>query len=290
MSSRIMAVGMVLPSLCFGLLVGAGGVDAKALRVPDEYSRIQTAMLVAQHGDTVLVSPGRYRGPVDLRNGVVLRSSDGPDVTTISGSRWWVVRMADADTFTALVGFTVTGGRGADRVVYCSGGGSPRVLGNTVENGWYGICCEGASPILRGNVVRSNKQGILCKVASPLIVNNHITRNYSGIVLEDGSPRILRNTIDLNGTGIEVQSWSLPTIGGSIEEANDIYDNRSYDLVNRGLVKDDAIRTQEPLLLEAKYNFWGSNCPDRSKLVGQIVYAPWVNEDHTERFTSCPKE
>ncbi|MCK4547477.1 MAG: DUF1565 domain-containing protein [Candidatus Eisenbacteria sp.] len=286
MTNRILAVGLAV--LVFGSWVGFA--EGTTLKVPEDFQRIQDAMREARRGDTIIVGPGRYEGPVDIKNGVVLRSADGPEVTTIVGYRWWVVRLADADTVTAVIGFTLAGGRAADRVVYCSGGGAPRVLDNVVERGWFGIDCEGSSPTIRNNLVRLNKQGIHCLRCSPLVVRNHVTDNTKGIVIKDGSPRLRNNTIDLNKIGIVVEDYAVPTIGGSIEGANDIFDNHGYNLQNLVKVKEEGIRTSSPGLLSCEYNYWGSDCPDRAKFMGALDFKPWVDKEHSRKILSCPKE
>ncbi len=96
--------------------------------VPQTYSTIQAGIDAAAFGDTVLVAPGTYsdyltRGThtscAFLKDGVVLRSESGPEVTTIDGSRLVgqqpsVVECAAAfSDLTLLEGFTVTNrGRG----------------------------------------------------------------------------------------------------------------------------------------------------------------------------------
>lgn len=74
---------------CLGLAEVAGGAT---LRVPSEFATINAGLDAAAGGDTVLVAPGTYteyevRGNrtacAFLKAGVVLRSEDGPLVTTI---------------------------------------------------------------------------------------------------------------------------------------------------------------------------------------------------------------
>lgn len=285
MPRRILTLAVATLTACSSV----GAVGGNVLRVPEDYKRIQEAMRQARHGDTVLVGPGEYEGPVDVKNGVVLKSTDGPELTKIKGHRWWVVRLADSDTLTALIGFTVTGVKAADRVVFCSGGGLPRVYNNIVQKGWYGISCEGSSASVRGNVVRMNKYGIACDRASPVCSHNRITGNQIGITLTDALPKLESNVIDLNQVGIYVGGYSLPRIGGSLETANDIFDNSKCDLQNDAVVKEDGIRTLIPLLLQAEYNFWGSECPDREKFFGSVDYKPWADKEHKKKLTACPK-
>jgi len=284
MSTRFLTVLLV-----FAFLGGwAGPVVSKTLKVPEDYASINDAMRDSRHGDIVLVGPGIYEGPVDVKNGVILKSADGPEVTTIKGYRWWVVRLADADTLTALIGFTVDGSRAADRVVYCSGGGSPRVLDNVVKKGWFGISCEESSAIIRNNRVQESRQGIACDRSSPMIIGNRITDNGKGIALKDANPRIENNVIDLNQMGILIEDYAVPVIGGSFETANDIFDNFAYDIQNLSLVKSEGIRTLMPALVTAEYNYWGSDCPLERKFAGAVDYKPWVDKEHKKTLRSCP--
>ncbi len=284
MSTRIFAACFMVFLLC----AFVGSAVAKVLHVPDDFRTIQDAMREARHGDEVLVGPGTYEGPLDVKNGVILRSAEGPEVTTLRGHRWWVVRLADADTLTALIGFTVDGRRAADRVVYCSGGGSPRVLDNVIQRGWDGIACEGSSAIIRNNVLRKNHQGISCKQSSPLVLRNRITDNGKGVLLTDSAARLENNVIDLNRTGIYVEEYSLPVIGGALEKANDIFDNMAFNLENHSKIKSEGIRTLVPALLVAEYNYWGSDCPLARKFKGSVDYKPWVDKKHRKKLTSCP--
>lgn len=85
-----------------------------AIQVPADYSSIQSAINAAPAGGTVIVAPGTYFGAIDFGGKVcVLRSSGGPDVTTIhgGGNSLHVVRFTSGETpETVLDGFTITGG------------------------------------------------------------------------------------------------------------------------------------------------------------------------------------
>ena len=73
----------------------SGFSQAKTLRVPMEYTSIQSAIDAAERGDTVLVDKGRYLERVVMKDGVTLKSVGDaaagktgllPEQTIIDGS------------------------------------------------------------------------------------------------------------------------------------------------------------------------------------------------------------
>jgi predicted outer membrane repeat protein len=117
--------------ICWSILVVAGAAseaDAKNRQVPAEYATINGALDASVPGDTVSVSPGTYTdsemrslpgfGPgvscAFLRGGVTLRSTDGPEVTTLDlmqvGAPYGrVVLGVNLAAPTAVEGFTIVG-------------------------------------------------------------------------------------------------------------------------------------------------------------------------------------
>ena len=135
-------------------LLGAPFAMADTLYVPGDYPTIQKAVDAALDGDQVVVAPGAYYEKINLLGkAITVRSSDGPEVTTIDnqGAGTVVKCVSGEGPETVLDGFTITGGSGT-----FNGGGmenyasAPTVAnciftGNSAERGG-GMCNTYASP------------------------------------------------------------------------------------------------------------------------------------------------
>lgn len=201
----------------------AQGPRPRVLEVPARYPTVQAAIDSARDGDTVLVAPGRYYENVDFRGraivlaGRFVRSHDIADIegTILDGSRprdpdsASVVRIvSQADARGALIGFTITGGRGTRWA-------DPRNGHVYVEGG--AVLCEFASPFIAYNIITGNDAiprpgtrgagggGIRCGNGEPEIAHNVIERNhgpYAGaMVLYYAAAHVHDNLIAWNTGG-----------------------------------------------------------------------------------------
>lgn len=152
----------------------------------DPYPFIQTGINAATSGDIVLVMPGTYFENIDFLNkNIIVKSSQGPSVTTIDGTNKgivvWITQSQNSDA--ELNGFTITHGE-YDGGVYCYGT-SPIIRNNHfIDNGGNGIKCDYfASPLIIDNLIMNNSNcGIyLHKNSCPMIANNLIIFNQTGI-------------------------------------------------------------------------------------------------------------
>jgi hypothetical protein len=216
---------LIRVSVILFALVAAGGLAAgqRTLHVPAQHKTIQSAIMAAGHGDTVLVAPGVYRENIDFAGrDILVVSSGGPTRTTIDGGRRFSV------------------------VTFRSGEGPKAVLqGFTITNGEAefggGIRCENTSPTIRGNHIIGNSAtttrdpcscfggGIYCNLGMPNIENNLIKNNFvggkdhrtvsgfgGGMFLLDANARIVNNVVAENqaSAGGTIYNWARATGGG----------------------------------------------------------------------------
>ncbi len=74
-------------SCCVAVAVAGVGGQAVAgiIIVPGDFPTIANAITAAMNGDEIVVGPGTYNEQVNfMGKAVTLRSSDGPEVTTIT--------------------------------------------------------------------------------------------------------------------------------------------------------------------------------------------------------------
>ena len=187
-------------------------VEAETIHVAPGES-IQAAIDIANPGDEILVQPGLYNEIINfLGKTIELRSSGGPDVTTIDGASLadTVVRCVSGEgAETLLEGFTITGGETTG-----SGGGmlndgsNPTVTncifrGNTViafdDGGGGGMGNINASPIITGCVFDDNLAdgfkrgaGMFNDGGGPIVTNCTFIDNLND-GFEDGGGMYNRN-------------------------------------------------------------------------------------------------
>ncbi len=190
---------------------------SSTLRVPADYSTIQSAINASAHGDTVLVSPGRYyeniifggknitvaslfltTGNLQYISATIIDGSTPAHADSAS-----CVRIVNGETREAkLIGFTLTKGKGTRWL-------DEHGAGYYYEGG--GILITLASPQIGFNIITDNEAirrtsgtqsagggGIRIGDGSPLIFNNIIMYNrgmYGGGIVSNYADPVIRNNI-----------------------------------------------------------------------------------------------
>jgi hypothetical protein len=278
--ARVVAfAGRVLPAAAVALAAFAAPAAATVWRVPLDEPTLDRAMLRAFSGDTVKVAPGIYPGPVRLAGGVRLEGVMGPALTVITAEKGrTAVTVLPGGPTTALVGFTVRGGRigidvpngvaslwnvevtGSDSVgVRCGSRGHLRLFASTVTGVPVGVDLEPG--------------------ADGLIMKNTFERCGTAVRVAAEDARVFRNTFGGNEVGVEATGKITVAMGGAPRDANDF-------LPGPGL----AVRAAPEASVEAGNNWWGSaDCDSiRAHIEGPVTFLPFVDADHGHPVESCP--
>lgn len=189
---------------------------------------IQTGIVWAAQGDTVLVEPGTYPENLYFNKSNLLLTSRyafNPDTaiidsTVINGSNLTrgkdngsvVFFTSGVDSSSRLIGFTLRGGTGTA----VTAGTETRICGGGI------YCNVGSSPTITNNV----------------IVDNHVENDGGGIYINSAAPNIFNNIITSNST----QKGS----GGGIESAFSIPIPASTGLSPRKQNQDEIKKSLNP--------------------------------------------
>jgi len=165
------------------------------LRVPSQYNTIHEALDAASEGDSIIVSPGMYRGMVDIGGKNIILASEF---------------IYNQDTSYYIMNTVISGEDTASAVQFYGSGitTNTQLIGFRLTNGYNsGIYCNGSSPIIAMNFIEGNTGenggAIACyNNSSPLIINNIITGNSvsggdggSALYASSGRPYLINNTI-----------------------------------------------------------------------------------------------
>jgi hypothetical protein len=256
-----------------------------------------------------------------LKPGLAMVSEAGPEVTIIEICEI-TVGVGIVDEGVRFSGFTVRYGSGPDcevppteRLGICCTSTDAVVEDCIIEHFDSGISMDEASlswykPLFRNNVIHNCGYGIslrgLLDPGRPYIEGNVITECHTGVHVIDSSPMLAdniitdhrcdglyygghcggnceRNVIANNASaGVFIFAadppLAVPDFNGGLvpADANDFYGNGTYDIdypySDRGGVM-------------AKWNWWGSDCPDfAGKVRGLVYYEPWTDSTHTQRL------
>jgi predicted outer membrane repeat protein len=171
---------------------------ADQLLVPQEFNSIQSALDIAQNGDSVFVAAGVYNEQIQITgNSVLLASTAGALVTTINAEQEGttiVINSSQLDESVEIRGFTVRGGFAPlDGDVF---GGGLRMIGG--------------SATIRDNIFSDNSAylggGAAFLGCSPHLINNQFIANAAhmgGGLYADDADLVLHGNVFTNNQAIE---------------------------------------------------------------------------------------
>jgi len=188
------------------------------------------------------------------------------------------------------------------------------------ENLSFGVRVEGQSdawyrPIIRSNIISGGRSGVGCfnvhDPGRPLIEGNIITDCFWGAEVWNSAPDFDDNEITYCHDGLyylgacggncagnviahneECGAYvnTTPPLaspwfngGWALEDANDFYDNGTWDIWYAHSGPD--------ALIMATHNYWGRMCPDfTTKIHGRVNYSPWTDSTHATLIEEddCP--
>jgi hypothetical protein len=167
--------------------------NGATLRVPQDYSSIQSAINAAKSGDTVLVSPGTYSGGL-----------------TISGKAITLASMFHATGSASYIDSTTLSG-GTPIITVADTGANSRIIGFRLTNGSKGVVAHGKVEVLNNNFDNVGSDQMSFERASGVVRGNRFySASDDGIDIDGGGEILIANNviIDSGDDGIELRNYT----------------------------------------------------------------------------------
>ena len=253
---RIALTGLAALTMSLG---AAKGLEAATLRVPSQYSTIQSAIDAASDGDEVLVAPGTYYDhPVMPNISLTLKSESGPEDTIFGDSGgeyipWRIVipngidsnRNFTIDGFSFKYNYGISIGSPVTVIVRnnimkdsagCIGlanGGHVDIIGNYLDSWRRNIGIDRGTANIYNNLIKNVfGDGIYIGTSDPVDIRNNTFIGYeSGArAITNGNPTTtFSNNIfqNLRNTGGYIVSPDITNLG-----CNDFYIDNTVSIPN----------------------------------------------------------
>jgi parallel beta-helix repeat protein len=291
--------------LLLAILFCSTAVQSTTIRVPQDYQEIQSAINAAQDGDTIIVARGTYVENIDFRGkGIVLTSNflfsndlEDIDSTIIDGSEpvdpdtascvlmYKPNQSFSDDSSAALIGFTLTGGKG-------TAWNDEHNLGSFYREGG-GILIQYWAPRIRFNKIIDNEAydktglasagggAIRCGDGNPLIENNFLIHNrgrYGAGIVFNYSGGVIRNNVIADNFGGEDYA------GGGLWILGNRFDNKIKVIENNTIINNSSVLAGGGIFLWSSSQsyvrnniIWGNTAPSSPQIrvqggVVQITY------------------
>jgi nitrous oxidase accessory protein len=221
----IALVILAIFSIC-GALPGIVNIEPVSaspgiIYVPDNYSKIQSAVDNATSGDTIIVRDGNYTENVDVNKTLTIQSANGTANCVVNASNPYDSVFYVTANWVNITGFTVKDATGSsDAGIYLKADHC-NISSNNVTNNYLGIYLWSSSDnTLTNNTANGNDEvGIyLWSSNNNTLTNNTASNNYVGIWLDSSSNNTLTNNTAWNNT------WRGISLSGS---SNNILTNNT---------------------------------------------------------------
>jgi len=298
--------------ILFTVLLFAIAIQANTIKVPEDYTEIQSAINAAQDGDTILVAEGTYLENIDFRGkGIVLtsyfiytKSFDDITSTVIDGSNpanpdtascvlmYKSDQSFSDDSSAALIGFTLTGGTGTAWT-------DEHGAGKYREGG--GILIQYWAPRIRFNIIKDNEAynktglasagggAIRCGDGNPLIENNIIIHNRgrygAGIVFNYTGGVIRNNVIAENFGGEDYAGSGIWILANRFDGKMKIVENNTI-IHNSSVLSGGGIFLWSTNSVFVRNNIiWGNTAPANPQIRVQGASAEIIYNDVEDGYT-----
>ncbi len=205
-------------------------------RVPEDFPTITQALEACEAGDAVVVGPGVYRESLLFTetkgDRVILRSSAGPDSTTIAygdsaNANEAVITLQRCSDFTRVLGFTIDGRGVARRGVLASTEGQPSLSDVVIVGCEFGVAAHrGASPSLENvSVIEAKVAGLYVSGASARATSSRFAGGAKlGIFVDAATAPVRLQKVELSDnkqTGLQATDGELSLEGGLVARNGD---------------------------------------------------------------------
>jgi hypothetical protein len=218
-------------------IAAAGLAPAATRQVPADVATIAEAIYASARGDTILVAPGTYAGPVLLTDaagdGVTLQSTAGPSETKIyygetPDANEAVVTLQRCSDSTRVVGFAIDGRGIARHGVLVNSGGRSELVNLDVAGCEYGVAChKDAHPVLRRVATTGARAAGLYVTGASAEAQDcrFVDGDRFGVYVDGTSAPVLLHEVEASGNdevGEQFMEGEMSVEGGLVSANGDV--------------------------------------------------------------------
>ncbi len=197
--------------------------EADTLRVPQDFERIQDALIAAPIGSTIELAAGVYEETVFIEKPVRLTTSPGAEVTLIGDPNNNLSALVIENASDVVIdGLSIS-----ERGVLIRNSLDITLSNNQISNNEFGVFSFNARININSNTVSNNRIGILLvdgadsTVSDNLVLSNNRGSQAAGIFLQNSIDiSILNNIVQGNQDGVLILFGSVAELSDNIISGN----------------------------------------------------------------------